>query len=207
MRLRRETSWSTGNRRDRQGNTMAYREQWRERLAFYRMDVEQQHEAFARDVAQGLAAPQKTLPAKYFYDERGSQLYEQICTLPNITRTGPSVTSWSLMLLKYMRLLVTCPWLSSALGMPPKRAISSRHTNAPAARFCTVRWIFLAPRWKNQPRSYWPNTPTSRSVPYTLTLLAILASFRPCAWRKSLAFLAPISATLPAKKALTSYKV
>lgn len=82
MRLRRETSWSTGNRRDRQGNTMAYREQWRERLAFYRMDVEQQHEAFARDVAQGLAAPQKTLPAKYFYDERGSQLYEQLCTLP-----------------------------------------------------------------------------------------------------------------------------
>lgn len=56
--------------------------QWGERLAFYLMDVEQQHEAFARDVAQGLAAPQKTLPAKYFYDERGSQLYEQICTLP-----------------------------------------------------------------------------------------------------------------------------
>ena len=61
---------------------MAYREQWSERLAFYLMDVEQQHEAFARDVAQGLAAPQKTLPAKYFYDARGSQLYEQICTLP-----------------------------------------------------------------------------------------------------------------------------
>jgi L-histidine Nalpha-methyltransferase len=61
---------------------MVYSEQWGERLAFYLMDVEQQHEAFARDVAQGLAAPQKTLPAKYFYDERGSQLYEQICTLP-----------------------------------------------------------------------------------------------------------------------------
>jgi dimethylhistidine N-methyltransferase len=57
-------------------------EQWGERLAFYFMDVEQQHEAFARDVAEGLAAPQKTLPAKYLYDERGSQLYEQICTLP-----------------------------------------------------------------------------------------------------------------------------
>src|SRR5882672_7595766 len=78
MGHRHETSRSTGNRRDRQGNTMAYREQWSERLAFYRMDVEQQHETFARDVAQGLAAPQKTLPAKYFYDARGSQLYEQI---------------------------------------------------------------------------------------------------------------------------------
>ena len=61
---------------------MAHGEQWGERLAFYLMDVEQQHEAFARDVAQGFAAPQKTLPAKYFYDTRGSQLYEQICALP-----------------------------------------------------------------------------------------------------------------------------
>jgi len=61
---------------------MAYSEAWGERLTLYRMDVEEQHEAFARDVAQGLAAPQKTLPAKYFYDARGSQLYEQICDLP-----------------------------------------------------------------------------------------------------------------------------
>src|SRR5215831_18685091 len=82
MGIQTRNSRRTGNRRDRQGNTMAYREQWSERLAFYRMDFAQQHEAFARDVAQGLEAPQKTLPAKYLYDERGSQLYEQICTLP-----------------------------------------------------------------------------------------------------------------------------
>ena len=61
---------------------MAPHERRSERLQFYLMNVEQQHEAFARDVAQGLAAPQKTLPAKYFYDARGSQLYEQICDLP-----------------------------------------------------------------------------------------------------------------------------
>ena len=36
---------------------------------------------FARDVAFGLTAPQKWLPPKYFYDERGSRLYEQICGL------------------------------------------------------------------------------------------------------------------------------
>jgi dimethylhistidine N-methyltransferase len=53
-----------------------------ERLTLYLMDVEQQQEAFTRDIAQGLAAPQKALPAKYFYDERGSQLYAQICALP-----------------------------------------------------------------------------------------------------------------------------
>jgi L-histidine N-alpha-methyltransferase len=46
------------------------------------MDVQANQHIFARDVAHGLAAPQKWLPPKYFYDERGSRLYEQICALP-----------------------------------------------------------------------------------------------------------------------------
>jgi L-histidine Nalpha-methyltransferase len=33
-------------------------------------------------VAVGLTATKKWLPPKYFYDERGAQLYEQICALP-----------------------------------------------------------------------------------------------------------------------------
>lgn len=53
-----------------------------ERLRFYAMDVQKHHHTFARDVAAGFAAPQKWLPPKYFYDARGSQLYEQICKLP-----------------------------------------------------------------------------------------------------------------------------
>src|SRR5919198_5304240 len=61
---------------------MAYQRQQSERLTFCVMGMAQQHEAFARDVAEGLAASPKTLPAKYFYDKHGSQLYEQICTLP-----------------------------------------------------------------------------------------------------------------------------
>jgi L-histidine N-alpha-methyltransferase len=52
------------------------------RLQFDAMDVQAHQHTFARDVANGLAAPQKWLPPKYFYDERGSQLYEQICDLP-----------------------------------------------------------------------------------------------------------------------------
>ena len=36
---------------------------------------------FLADVLCGLAAPQKELPSKYFYDEAGSQLFEQICQL------------------------------------------------------------------------------------------------------------------------------
>ncbi|MBV8451800.1 MAG: L-histidine N(alpha)-methyltransferase, partial [Deltaproteobacteria bacterium] len=46
------------------------------------MDVAVHQHTFAREVALGLTAPQKWLPPKYFYDERGSQLYEQICALP-----------------------------------------------------------------------------------------------------------------------------
>jgi dimethylhistidine N-methyltransferase len=38
--------------------------------------------AFASDVLAGLSLPRKTLPCKYFYDIRGSELFEAICELP-----------------------------------------------------------------------------------------------------------------------------
>src|SRR2546430_11166899 len=45
--------------------------------------------AFAGDVLEGLAATPKRLPAKHFYDETGSRLFEQITQLPEYypTRT------------------------------------------------------------------------------------------------------------------------
>jgi L-histidine N-alpha-methyltransferase len=46
------------------------------------MNLDAHRHSFARDVAFGLTAPPKRLPPKYFYDHRGSQLYEQICALP-----------------------------------------------------------------------------------------------------------------------------
>lgn len=48
-----------------------------------------QQQEFLADVLEGLAQPRKTLPCKYFYDERGSQLFEAICETPEyyITRT------------------------------------------------------------------------------------------------------------------------
>jgi dimethylhistidine N-methyltransferase len=41
------------------------------------------------DVIEGLGRSPKTLPAQYFYDDRGSELFEQICQLPEYypTRT------------------------------------------------------------------------------------------------------------------------
>jgi len=35
-----------------------------------------------KDVQQGLTASPKSLPCKYFYDARGSEIFEQICRLP-----------------------------------------------------------------------------------------------------------------------------
>ena len=46
-------------------------------------------EDFAAAVIDGLSRPQKAIPAKYFYDKRGSVLFDRICELPEyyVTRT------------------------------------------------------------------------------------------------------------------------
>lgn len=61
---------------------MAYQTIRSERLQLSVMDRTEHLDTFAQDVTQGLAAPRKALPPKYFYDAHGSQLYEQICELP-----------------------------------------------------------------------------------------------------------------------------
>jgi dimethylhistidine N-methyltransferase len=45
--------------------------------------------SFLNDVVHGLGRPQKELPCKYFYDERGSALFDEICELDEyyLTRT------------------------------------------------------------------------------------------------------------------------
>lgn len=50
-------------------------------------------DSFLAEVLIGLHKPQKELPSKYFYDERGSQLFERICELREyyITRTEVSI--------------------------------------------------------------------------------------------------------------------
>src|SRR2546423_14966913 len=44
---------------------------------------------FLTDVIAGLSSEPRTLPCKYFYDERGAALFQKICELPEyyITRT------------------------------------------------------------------------------------------------------------------------
>jgi dimethylhistidine N-methyltransferase len=60
---------------------------WRSAPALH--DLAPDRARFRDDVWHGLATPQKTLPCKYFYDARGSALFEAICALPEYypTRT------------------------------------------------------------------------------------------------------------------------
>jgi dimethylhistidine N-methyltransferase len=57
------------------------------RFSFH--DLKPDAGGFLEDVLAGLARPQKELPPKYFYDERGCALFEEICRLPEYypTRT------------------------------------------------------------------------------------------------------------------------
>jgi dimethylhistidine N-methyltransferase len=45
-----------------------------------------------QEILAGLAAPQKRLSPKYLYDERGSQLFDEICTLPEYYPTRTELT-------------------------------------------------------------------------------------------------------------------
>jgi dimethylhistidine N-methyltransferase len=50
---------------------------------------------FGRAVTDGLDQPQKTIPARFFYDQRGSELFEEITHLPEyyLTRTERALLS------------------------------------------------------------------------------------------------------------------
>jgi L-histidine Nalpha-methyltransferase len=54
-------------------------------------------EEIEKDVLEGMSRKQKALPSKYFYDARGSQLFEKICDLPEYypTRTEISILRFS----------------------------------------------------------------------------------------------------------------
>ncbi|MAE95931.1 MAG: L-histidine N(alpha)-methyltransferase [Deltaproteobacteria bacterium] len=52
-------------------------------------DLEPERAQFLAEALAGLRKPRKEFPCKYFYDERGSRLFEEICELPEYypTRT------------------------------------------------------------------------------------------------------------------------
>ena len=67
--------------------------QERGRLAIVRLPESSSAGTFAEAVARGLGAKPKTLPCRYFYDARGSELFEEICGLPEyyLTRSEDTI--------------------------------------------------------------------------------------------------------------------
>ncbi len=63
------------------------------RLRWITLDSAIANEDDGNDVAQGLSQQPKTLPCRYFYDDRGSALFEQITDLPEYypTRTEQTI--------------------------------------------------------------------------------------------------------------------
>jgi L-histidine Nalpha-methyltransferase len=64
-----------------------------DRLRWINLDTDLPKIDDGSDVIQGLTQTPKTLPCKYFYDDRGSELFEQITDLPEYypTRTEQSI--------------------------------------------------------------------------------------------------------------------
>ncbi len=64
-----------------------------DRFTLYSVQNGNEKNTFARDVIDGLQANPKTLPPKYFYDIRGSILFDKICLTPEyyLTRTEAAI--------------------------------------------------------------------------------------------------------------------
>ncbi|MGI8889621.1 MAG: L-histidine N(alpha)-methyltransferase [Chthoniobacterales bacterium] len=57
------------------------------------LDLEPASSDFLRQAIAGLSSSPRTLPSKFFYDERGSDLFQEICELPEyyVTRTETEI--------------------------------------------------------------------------------------------------------------------
>ena len=55
-------------------------------------DLAPEPDDFLSEVRSGLSKRQKTLPCKFFYDEKGSRLFDQICELPEYYPTRTETT-------------------------------------------------------------------------------------------------------------------
>lgn len=54
-------------------------------------DSQPDNDDFLEDVLRGLSSEPKSIPPKYFYDRRGSELFDEICTLPEYYPTRTEV--------------------------------------------------------------------------------------------------------------------
>ena len=75
------------------------------RLCYYEPSGDKSQKTFAQELSSSLVQKQKSIHPKFFYDEKGSELFEEICKLPEyyLTRTEVSIlTQLQDKLLAYM---------------------------------------------------------------------------------------------------------
>ena len=65
----------------------------KEGLALVELDEDGVAKAFRADVLAGLSQPQKAIPARWLYDDAGSELFEAITQLPEYYPTRAETVS------------------------------------------------------------------------------------------------------------------
>jgi L-histidine Nalpha-methyltransferase len=91
---------------------------------------------FQTDVLHGLAQPRKAIPCKYFYDERGSALFEEICALDEyyLTRTEMAILRAHVAEMAEA-IGARCELIEPGSGSSRKTRLLLRHLREPSAYF------------------------------------------------------------------------
>ena len=63
-----------------------------QRLRYYEPNGERVYKTFADEISNSLRSNQKSINPKFFYDEKGSNLFEKICTLPEYYLTNAEIS-------------------------------------------------------------------------------------------------------------------
>ena len=63
-----------------------------QRLRYYEPNGERTYKTFADEISNSLSSNQKSINPKFFYDEKGSHLFEKICTLPEYYLTNTEIS-------------------------------------------------------------------------------------------------------------------
>ncbi|MFW5927241.1 MAG: L-histidine N(alpha)-methyltransferase [Wenzhouxiangella sp.] len=87
-------------------------------------------EQFRADVLAGLAAPQKAIPCKYLYDERGSELFDRICRTDDYYVTRADLALHENSLPEIARRIGTGAHIiefGSGTGLKTRRLLASLH--------------------------------------------------------------------------------
>ena len=63
-----------------------------QRLRYYEPNGERAYKTFADEISNSLRSNQKSINPKFFYNEKGSHLFEKICTLPEYYLTNAEIS-------------------------------------------------------------------------------------------------------------------